>query len=267
MNREAFEEMFEQYWTRLRDLFTAGSPLYYSPIVGNRRRVEAISERDIKLRETTPRASWSEASKATLREDFWKLCSDPLVSTDGVKLLRARHRITKLMEFKRAMFNEFAEFGNLGIAIERASVVDGLPAEVYQPTADWAVLEKRTLRLVKNGLESIPLGNPQPFRMMSEHTVFVRDPKVRAWVLLKSGGRCQACGDMGYETDDGSRFLHVHHMLPLSDGGPDVTDNAVAVCETCHGKLHRWRERHELRSALYGRLPQLKEYPASTHRL
>ncbi len=39
---------------------------------------------------------------------------------------------------------------------------------------------------------------------------------------------------------DSWRYLSadVHHILPLSEGGPDVKSNMVCLCPTCHRKFH-----------------------------
>jgi len=38
--------------------------------------------------------------------------------------------------------------------------------------------------------------------------------------------RCYICGK---DTD-----LHVHHIIPRSDGGPDIPENLVTLCSGCH---------------------------------
>ena len=60
--------------------------------------------------------------------------------------------------------------------------------------------------------------------------------------------RCQICGDVilrtGWKSDmnrvDSWRYLSadVHHILPLSEGGPDVKSNMLCLCPTCHRKFH-----------------------------
>ena len=60
--------------------------------------------------------------------------------------------------------------------------------------------------------------------------------------------RCQVCGDVilktGWESSmgraDSWRYLSadVHHILPLSQGGPDVRANMLCLCPTCHRKFH-----------------------------
>ena len=60
--------------------------------------------------------------------------------------------------------------------------------------------------------------------------------------------RCQVCGDVilreGWTPSksriDSWRFLSadVHHVLPLSEGGPDIKSNMLCLCPTCHRKFH-----------------------------
>ena len=60
--------------------------------------------------------------------------------------------------------------------------------------------------------------------------------------------RCQICGDVilkaGWNHDmnrvDSWRYLSadVHHILPLSEGGPDIRSNMLCLCPTCHRKFH-----------------------------
>ncbi len=38
--------------------------------------------------------------------------------------------------------------------------------------------------------------------------------------------------------DDGTPFLEVHHVAPLSDGGSDRQENALACCPNCHRAFH-----------------------------
>ena len=60
--------------------------------------------------------------------------------------------------------------------------------------------------------------------------------------------RCQICGDVvlrrGWKMDldrmASWKYLSadVHHVLPLSKGGPDSRDNMLCLCPSCHRKFH-----------------------------
>jgi 5-methylcytosine-specific restriction endonuclease McrA len=36
--------------------------------------------------------------------------------------------------------------------------------------------------------------------------------------------------------------LHIHHVIPLSEGGKSETDNLMVLCSECHTDVHRRRE-------------------------
>jgi 5-methylcytosine-specific restriction endonuclease McrA len=133
----------------------------------------------------------------------------------------------------------------------------------FTPTADESELDRRARQIRRNGAVTMPQGNSSPAKTTGVTAAFIRDPAVVAWVRDQAAGHCESCGELGYETDDGSLHLEVHHVLALADGGPDTVDNAVAVCETCHGKLHRWSKRELMRADLFVQAPRLVNWAAS----
>jgi predicted HNH restriction endonuclease len=68
--------------------------------------------------------------------------------------------------------------------------------------------------------------------------IYRRDPRVRAQVLKIAGGHCECCGEQGFLTESGERYLETHHIVGVSERGPDASGNIVAVCATCHRKAH-----------------------------
>lgn len=67
---------------------------------------------------------------------------------------------------------------------------------------------------------------------------FVRSPEVRRVALRRAAGRCEYCGALGFVMLDGMVFLETHHVVPLSEGGPDVVDNVAALCPNHHREAH-----------------------------
>lgn len=132
--------------------------------------------------------------------------------------------------------------------------------DIAEPTLDFDIAQQRAnfLRQVFENL-SEPEGTEKPKRSTVTTTAYYRDPKVAGWVLQFANGICEVCGEQGYETDAGISFLETHHVVPLGDGGPDTTWNLIAVCETCHGKLHRWKYREEMQRNLYANIPRLRQ--------
>lgn len=73
-----------------------------------------------------------------------------------------------------------------------------------------------------------------------------RDPKVRAYVLRIAAGRCECCGELGFLTEPGERYLETHHVIGVSERGPDASGNIVAACPLCHRKAHYSADRVQI---------------------
>ena len=74
---------------------------------------------------------------------------------------------------------------------------------------------------------------------------YERNPLNRKLCLDAMGYRCHICG-MDFEKiygEIGHHFIHVHHIIPVSQLGPDyIIDplhDLVPVCPNCHSMLHK----------------------------
>jgi len=56
-------------------------------------------------------------------------------------------------------------------------------------------------------------------------------------LLVDAMHRCCLCPEHHDITDK-------HHIIAISEGGPDAQDNLMVVCPTCHAKIHRIRGRY-----------------------
>lgn len=79
--------------------------------------------------------------------------------------------------------------------------------------------------------------NAEPARVRSGPT-YPRNAKVREKVLKLADGYCERCGQQGFLTKDGDRYLETHHVVGVAERGPDTVDNIVAVCPSCHRQAH-----------------------------
>jgi len=132
-----------------------------------------------------------------------------------------------------------------------------------QPTSDLKELEERTNRLLRlKNLLPRPKSNQQPVKQkIQTSTVYERSPSVRAWVLQESRGICELCDQEGpFYLSNGNIFLEVHHVKSISEGGFDITENAVAVCPNCHRKLHYSTDSLLQKDKLYKKVPRLIRY-------
>lgn len=107
----------------------------------------------------------------------------------------------------------------------------------------------------------IPKGNPKP-QKTTIVTQYSRDPEVTTFAKMLADGVCELCENPApFATDDGP-FLEVHHLIPMSEGGPDTPDNVVALCPNCHRSLHYAKDAashtERLVRMVKGRLDQMK---------
>jgi 5-methylcytosine-specific restriction protein A len=90
-------------------------------------------------------------------------------------------------------------------------------------------------------------------------TVYERSKAVRDYVLLRAGGRCEACESPApFEGLDGLPYLEAHHTTRLSDGGPDHPRHVAALCPTCHRNIHYGRDGTTLNQSLTRKLLEIE---------
>lgn len=66
-----------------------------------------------------------------------------------------------------------------------------------------------------------------------------RDALVKELTKRRAKGYCDLCGEPApFVTKKGEPFLEVHHIITLSNKGPDKITNTVALCPNCHRKIH-----------------------------
>ncbi|GAB6742073.1 hypothetical protein BOVMAS36_16350 [Streptococcus uberis] len=49
---------------------------------------------------------------------------------------------------------------------------------------------------------------------------------------------CDCCGEISFKKNNGKKYFEYHHLIPISESGPDHVLNIFGVCATCHRKFH-----------------------------
>lgn len=138
-------------------------------------------------------------------------------------------------------------------------VIYGESLDILQPTDDERILNTRVSRLLKKPLAE-PDGYKSPTSIERLQKVYVRDPAVKAWILQQSKGICESCDEEApFYLNDGSPYLEVHHVVPLSSAGADTISNCVALCPNCHRALHYSQNAKKLIEKLYFNIDRLKK--------
>lgn len=129
-------------------------------------------------------------------------------------------------------------------------------SEVSHPHRTSLIRDSEDVTRVSLVLE--PEGTKHVHSKTATVTQYSRGTAVRTWVLEAANGRCECCNnDAPFNGDNGLPFLEVHHVRPVSDGGPDTITNVVAICPNCHRELHYGKARKALVTQLYANVTRL----------
>ncbi len=124
-------------------------------------------------------------------------------------------------------------------------------ARLQKPTADREELEHKVSKLLNQETISLPKGNANPERRAVSREEYIRCPQVIATVLGRAKGKCELCRESApFDRADGTPYLEVHHVIPLSEIGPDSVENAVALCPNCHRRCHHSKDKDETANQL-----------------
>jgi 5-methylcytosine-specific restriction protein A len=111
------------------------------------------------------------------------------------------------------------------------------------------------LRTAAYAAAAAPSGLPKDAR----RNYFERSAVVKAYVLMRARGQCEACGEKApFLRKDGTPYLEPHHTKRVADGGPDHPAWVGAVCPTCHRKIHHGYNGAELNETLQRRLIEIE---------
>lgn len=100
-------------------------------------------------------------------------------------------------------------------------------------------------------IDAVEYENDDPEYQKRMRGSYVRDQKVREAVLNRAQGICEfgaseekfSCST--FRRPDGQPYLETHHIIKLSEQGPDKVSNVNALCANHHREAHfgeRWKE-------------------------
>ena len=85
-------------------------------------------------------------------------------------------------------------------------------------------------------------------------TVRSRSRALRVFALSRSRGKCEYCGAEGFKFPDETIYLETHHVISLSNGGPDSSTNVVALCANHHREAHHGTNAQSINEFLTNKL-------------
>lgn len=112
--------------------------------------------------------------------------------------------------------------------------------------------QKEAQKSPKASLPTGPIKKPEPKNKSSSSSKWGRDPSIGSVALEAANYCCEY--DANHETfiskASEKKFVEVHHLVPMEnqndfDVSLDVPENIVALCPTCHRKIHLASEREK----------------------
>lgn len=113
----------------------------------------------------------------------------------------------------------------------------------------------------RSGIDDIEqgeVGNADPEYRKRMRGSYLRDQKVRDLVLKRARGRCEECDELGFTKQNGRPYLETHHIISLSEQGPDRPHNVIALCATDHRRAHYAENWKELQDKFLAKLSKYK---------
>lgn len=185
-------------------------------------------------------------------------------------LARLLH-LSSIQIVRAKKFNEALKIGHQDKLPIRVVISDGKMRDLKKVEATSSSVRKRMLDPVpwwvnsydQNTGQYILVRGQKPRKTIDQFDILeqtrrreviqqvpVRSSTVRQHVLERSGGLCEWCKLPGFEIETGDLYLETHHVIPLSENGPDLESNVVALCPRHHREAHHGKYRTEMRRLL-----------------
>ena len=148
-----------------------------------------------------------------------------------------------------------------GVAARLTKILEskGLLTPSYDVPSAGGDIQNRYVKHAKaQDFVSEPDDGEAPQQGVTITRYFVRNSKIKGWILDNANGICEACDQPGPFEMDGKPYLEVHHVKHLAQHGKDRKDNAIALCPNCHRRCHHSSDREEFTDSLYKKVKRLK---------
>ncbi len=134
-------------------------------------------------------------------------------------------------------------------------IVGYIPPEIVSTRGDQIAWIAST---AINDIEQDDVENDDPEYHRRMSGSYVRDSKVRDLVLKRANGICEECNQRGFLKADGKVYLETHHVISLSEQGPDKPHNVIALCANDHRRAHFGREWKEMQDKFLEKLSKYR---------
>lgn len=106
-----------------------------------------------------------------------------------------------------------------------------------------SITPNQKLDLLKQ-LDSLPISENIKKEIISSS--YLRNQQEKLKVLRRANNICEntdCSKNIPFIKSDNSTYLEVHHIIPISQQGPDNEQNIIALCPNCHREAHYGKDK------------------------
>ena len=133
---------------------------------------------------------------------------------------------------------------------------DSETAIVFDQEADQ--LSRSTAKLRKLRAKATAAASDDPIRDTSQasgSSKYRRAQPIKRYAKERADGVCEACGERApFNDESGEPYLEIHHVDELGKGGKDHPGKVVALCPTCHKRVHHGEDGQQMNRAIRKKL-------------
>ena len=145
----------------------------------------------------------------------------------------------------------FARISSAGLRI--------IPKDFSEITDPESVSFRRGVEKAKLELKGRPKGKKEPKKRTITSEQYERDQKIVAYAENRANGICELCDQPApFTRENGSPYLEVHHIIPLSEQGEDEPHNVAALSPNCHREAHYGHRKKEIRKFLLEKITKIE---------
>lgn len=112
--------------------------------------------------------------------------------------------------------------------------------EISEPVEGYDCEKKPTKDMSLKNLRELALRPTSKTLIIKQKITNIknRSKAINLYAKTRANGFCEGCESAAPFKSKEGPYLEVHHMLRLADGGPDHPENVIALCPTCHRRVH-----------------------------
>lgn len=143
--------------------------------------------------------------------------------------------------------------------IRRAIVFELRPIENIEEVVDTSDEAANNSDLSALRTAAIAASQPTAPGTQTIVNAYQRSRAVKTYVLRRANGHCEADGVAApFLRANGEPYLEPHHILRVSDGGPDDIHHVIALCPNCHRRAHHGADATMFNNSLIEKMKEIE---------